>query len=151
MRLVVTIVALILTCQSGMGEALQTRAFRDWKSEKIKQIQLHISSGKGHLELLKQKKGPETTVQYYEKQLAQEQWNLEVAQDLSVTDYVVLYLAQQPSKNKFQEAAGQLSAIEVAQVLEAYAQSLGAKAPPAETLGNASSPSAIRSASSGSR
>jgi hypothetical protein len=59
------------------------------------------------------------------KDLTQEDWNLDVAKDLTVADYFVLYLSQHPSERRFQEAASKMSVTEVADLLEAYAKAIG--------------------------
>ncbi|HEY1079089.1 MAG TPA: hypothetical protein VGE46_03295, partial [Bdellovibrio sp.] len=59
-----------------------------------------------------------------------EQYALELAKDLSVTDYFVGYLTKiQDKKSAFNEVAGKLSAEEVAELMTAYANSVfGAQA-----------------------
>jgi hypothetical protein len=137
---------LFLVVGFGLSSRAQTVvSFKDWKSEKIQQIQGRISAEKLQLEALKLKKAPETIVagkpaakgdsgishliQRYEQQLTQEEWNLEVAQDLSITEYVMLYVGAQPSKQRLIQAASKLSAEEVAELMEAYSVSLGVQTP----------------------
>jgi hypothetical protein len=115
-------------------------AYKDWKAEKIQNIQVKINQTGAQVEALKVRIAQDQKsavvspygnhLQYYQKQLDQAQWNLEVARDLSVTDYIVLYLATQPSKGRFQEAAAQLKPSEVAELMEAYSQSIGAASAP---------------------
>lgn len=130
------------------------KPFKDWKSEKIQQIQSRVQAYRTQVDALKAKKAQEVSaahkhpeirakltpgldqsIQYYEKQVDEEQWNLEVAQDLSITDYVALYLALQPVKNRFQLAASQMAPADIAELLEAYSANLGVQAP-VETLAN---------------
>ncbi len=133
------------------------KPFKDWKSEKIQQVQSRIFANKTQADALKTKKAQEVStaqkhpdiriksttpaldqlIQFYEKQVDEEQWNLEVAQDLSVTDYVALYLGLQAAKNRFQLAAAQMSPSDVAELLEAYSSNLGMQAP-AENVANIS-------------
>jgi hypothetical protein len=105
------------------------KSFKDWKDGKIQAAAAQVEQTKGQLSLLRLRAHGSTNlmsaVQNLEQQLSQEEWNLEVARDLSVTDYLVLYLAQQGSPAKLAEAAKQLSPEETAQVLEAYIRSMG--------------------------
>lgn len=124
----------------GAGPVPQTRpalamgsivkSYREWKEEKIRVAALQVEQTRGHLRVLKARAqgspNLSSAVQNLEQQVAQEEWNLEVARDLAVTDYLVLYLAQQGQPGKLIEAAGKLSAEETAQVLEAYIRSMGA-------------------------
>ncbi len=65
------------------------------------------------------------TVEKLERQLKAEQYNLELAQDLSVTDYFAGYLTKvQNKKSAFAEVAGKLSPEEVAELMNAYANSV---------------------------
>ena len=93
---------------------------------------------------LAHKPGPEASVaqdrfvEKLERQLREEQYGLELAKDLSVTDYFVGYLTKiQDKKSAFNEVAGKLSAEEVAELMTAYANSVfGAQAsdiPPSAT------------------
>jgi hypothetical protein len=60
-----------------------------------------------------------------EEQLEQDQATLEMAKDLSVTDYFVGYLTKlQDKKAAFNEVAGKLTAEEVAELMAAYANSV---------------------------
>lgn len=126
--------AAVVAVPLGAKNASDLRSFREWKAEKVKaatekvdhvqaQIQTHKGAGLRDLE----------------QQLSQEQWNLEVAQDLSITDYLVLYLASKGSAAQLTEAARKLSPEETAQILEAYLRSLGSSStaatlPPAASL-----------------
>ena len=60
-----------------------------------------------------------------ENQLQQDQSILEMAKDLSVTDYFVGYLTKiQDKKAAFNEVAGKLTSDEVAELMTAYANSV---------------------------
>ena len=139
-----------LSISSFAGELNpNVKAYKEWKAEKIQQVQSKLSQIKVTLEgikirraeapVLAKAKGYDSLIQRYEKDLAQEKWNLDVASDLSVTDYVVLYLSHQSSKTKFQEAASQLSVSDIAEMMEAYSESLDASNP-APTLSSTVSP-----------
>ena len=106
------------------------KSFQEWKTEKIHAASLQVETSKADLRAVKAraqgKAGYASAVRSIEQQVTQERWNLEVAQDLSVTDYLVLYLAHQGAPGKLAEAAVKLTPEETAQVLEAYIRNMGA-------------------------
>lgn len=99
------------------------KGFREWKSEKI-QLAMNQAVSLRNVILRTKSAGPSKNLQALERQLVQLNWNLEVSKDLSVTDYFVLYLSQQPQKDRFKMAAGKLTTAEIADLMQAYAQSL---------------------------
>jgi hypothetical protein len=122
-----SIVILALSIQvfaAGTSSASSIKGFYEWKNEKIQaagnQISLtRVQIQKAQADLNKK------TVEGLEKQLDQLKWNMEVAQDLSVTDYFVLYLSQQTQSDRFTQAAARLTTKEVAELMQAYANTLG--------------------------
>ncbi len=58
------------------------------------------------------------------QRLRQAELSLEIAQELNVNDYFILYLSQFQSREAFEEAAGKLSKAEVGQLLMAYKKQL---------------------------
>ena len=106
------------------------KSFLEWKNDKIHAASSQVENSKADLRAVKTRaagaKGYASAVRSAEQQVTQERWNLEVAQDLTVTDYIVLYLAHQGSPGKFNEAASKLTPEQTAQVLEAYIRSMGA-------------------------
>lgn len=59
-----------------------------------------------------------------DQRLQQAQLNLEIAQELSVNDYFVLYLSQFKNRESFVEAAKRLTPEEAAELMMAYQRSL---------------------------
>lgn len=117
------------------------KSYADWKTEKIQSISNKILSAKNQAETLKLKKKTDpalsaaladSNISYYEKMAQQEQWNLEVAQELSISDYLVLYLAAQGTPNRYQEAASKLTLQDVSELMEAYVRALGVNSSPAQ-------------------
>ena len=119
------------------------KSYREWKSEQIQDVQGKISTIKVQLEAKKQtrsvaqgvdpnlamnKRGTEAgelSIEKLEKQLQEEQYDLDVAKDLTVTDYFVGYLTKVDNKKAaFHEVAGKLSPEEVAELMTAYANSV---------------------------
>jgi len=106
--------------------ALSTvKSFRDWKAEKVQAATQQVDRSRLAVKNLKAQGRGGASLENAQQELSQDEWNLEVAGDLSVTDYLALYLAQNSGGTKLTEAAGKLSADEIAQVLEAYIHSMG--------------------------
>lgn len=124
----------------------QVKSYREWKAEKVTEAQgkvtvvrAQIDSRRSHRigaqgvdpNLARSKSGIEATasqnisIDRLERILREEQYDLEVAKDLSVTDYFVGYLTKvQDKKSAFNEVAGKLTAEEVAELMTAYANSV---------------------------
>lgn len=101
------------------------KSFHDWKNEKIQAVSSQMLQTQ--IETKKLKADPNTKPAQLvanKKQLDQLNWNMQVAQELSVTDYCVLYLSQQTQAKRFEIAASKLSTDEVAELMRAYAESL---------------------------
>jgi hypothetical protein len=118
------IVMISLTAAAQTGEAT-IKSFREWKSDKVQTVIQRIVLTKVGISRSKVE-GTAVQTEQLTKQLQQEQWNLDIAKDLSVADYFMLYLANQTHPHRFQEAASKMSPPEVAELMEAYAKELGA-------------------------
>lgn len=108
---------------------VQVISFRDWKNEKIQHATSKVDQETRRLEQLKAQRSKSAInaveIVRAEQSLAQEQWNLEAAQDLTVTDYAVLYLSGCPVGTKFTEAASKMTSDEMGQLIEAYVRTSG--------------------------
>ncbi|MEN0058582.1 MAG: hypothetical protein AAGB31_07090 [Bdellovibrio sp.] len=123
----------------------EVKSYREWKTDQIQVAQAKISSLKAQIENKKAGRGlaagtdpnlakkasteavssADMSVEKLERLLREEQYDLELAKDLSVTDYFVGYLTKiQDKKSAFQEVAGKLSPEEVAELMTAYANSV---------------------------
>jgi hypothetical protein len=118
-------------------EYLKTKSFREWKSERVQDALIQVTATRTKIQLVKSKdpnlvrrKGAleansGVNTEALETQLQQDQSTLEMAKDLSVTDYFVGYLTKlQDRKAAFNEVAGKLTAGEVAELMAAYANSV---------------------------
>lgn len=99
----------------------RVQSYRSWKVERIQSILNRIGLHRAHL-VKAQIEGKNDQVVQAERLLKQEEWNLEVAQDLSVSDYIVLYLSGQTSPNKYYLAAQQMTVAETSELMEAFAR-----------------------------
>lgn len=119
------------------AESTKTKSFREWKSEKVQDALGKVTITKTKIQVAKSKdpnlnrrKGTleassGANAENLEEQLEQDQATLEMARDLSVTDYFVGYLTKlQDKKAAFNEVAGKLTAEEVAELMAAYANSV---------------------------
>lgn len=152
-KLILTFVLLISFQALADGDGAKTLLnFRDWKAEKIQSIQAKITTLKFQVEAAKKpenKAKSSILIAFYERSLNQEKWNLEVATDLNITDYLVLYVVRYPSQEKFKGAAALLTPAEVAQLMEAYSITVGALNGPSSTVGNSSTSLLGRSRTAG--
>lgn len=129
----------------AMTAHAEVKSYREWKMERVQLAQGKLTTIKAQIEV---KKGIRTgamgvdpnlanragleaipsqdiSLDKLERQLRIEQYDLELAKDLSVTDYFVGYLTKvQDKKAAFQEVAGKLSPEEVAELMTAYANSI---------------------------
>lgn len=123
----------------------EVKSYREWKTDKVQVAQGKVSSLKAqidskksgrtaahsvdpnlaHRPTLEAVSSQDMPVEKLERQLREEQYTLEVAKDLSVTDYFVGYLTKvQDKKAAFHEVAGKLTPEEVAELMTAYANSV---------------------------
>jgi len=100
------------------------KGYQEWKNEKL-QVAIAQSTVLRTQILKAHSEGNRKLVEALDKQQLQLNWNIDVAKDLSVTDYFVLYLSQQNNPDRFQQAAQKMSTREVAELIEAYANTLG--------------------------
>lgn len=97
------------------------QSFKEWKSAKVQPVLARVVS----LKALAQASKTVNDKQRVLKLLAQESWNLEITNDLSVNDYFVLYLApMENAPNRFKEAAARLNQSEVVELMESYSRNL---------------------------
>jgi hypothetical protein len=122
--------------------APKAKSYREWKSEKVQEAISRVTQTKTQIEVAKSKdpnlvRRTKTEarsgvdLEKLESQLQEDQSDLDMAKDLSVTDYFVGYLTKvQNKKAAFTEVAGKLTAEEVAELMSAYANSVFGSHPP---------------------
>lgn len=121
----------------GAVEPLKAKSYREWKSEKVQEAIGRVIITKTQIQVAKYKDPnlamrkssleakPAIDLSLLEEQLNEDQTTLEMAKDLSVTDYFVGYLTKlHDKKAAFNEVAGKLTAEEVAELMSAYANSV---------------------------
>lgn len=133
------------TAATAAATTAHVKSYREWKHELVLDAQNRVTVIKTQIETRKalrtaamgvdpnmaRARGLEAVasrdlaLEKLEKDLREEQYDLDVANDLTVTDYFVGYLTKvQNKKAAFQEVAGKLSPEEVAELMTAYANSV---------------------------
>lgn len=122
----------------------QVMSFKEWKdnhiqisSKKVKVIKSQLGNKKTNRHISGQDPNmamkskieaastQDSSVERLEADLSNEIYNLEMAHDLSVTDYFVGYLTKVPNrKAAFNEVAAKLTPSEVSELMGAYANSI---------------------------
>jgi hypothetical protein len=129
-----TFFGLILCLFVGTAQAATpVKSYREWKAQRVQVASSQIGILKVRLaaaQMMVQKGQAENL----KKEMDQEQWNLDVAKDLSVTDYFVLYLSQIPDTDRFKQAAARMNVTEIEEMMKAYSEAVGASQTPNENL-----------------
>ena len=113
------------------------QSYKEWKTQKIQQLQTHANWLKASLEYRKNQISQKKSLTKTEAQLSQEMGliqlqsqfkddmlSLEMANELTVSDYFAAYLTKQKNKKEaFKQVAGKMSPEEVADLMSAYANS----------------------------
>lgn len=109
------------------------KSYREWKQAKISEAENRLKNLKDNmlrsrgLTLSATEAGLSTSLQ---KMLDNEELQFAMAQDLTITDYFIGYLARQKSlQQAIKEVSGKLSAEEVAELMTAYADNFFASKP----------------------
>lgn len=106
------------------------KGFKEWKRAKVVQAQYRLRESQQTLQQTLQQarktglQGASRPSLQLTDQVRSNEMELELAQDLTVSDYFVGYLTKLPQKNAYREAAKRLSDEEVADLMTAYASSV---------------------------
>ncbi len=113
--------------------SLKPKSFREWKNERVESASLRLEALQLKMKSLKASRaiakteaglGGDIQIERLQAQLDQAHFSLDLAKDLSVTDYFVGYLTKmEDRKGAISAVAGKLSAEEVAELMNAYANS----------------------------
>jgi hypothetical protein len=105
--------------------ATTVKSYREWKTQRIHSATTEISSLRAQFTSA-QLLGRKAQAENIQKEISQQQWNLDVAKELSVTDYFVLYLSQVPETDRFKQAAAKMNLNEIEEMMKAYSEAVGA-------------------------
>ena len=125
-------VSISIAKQTPIGAA---KSFKEWKNEKVQLAIKKVTITKAQIEYKKLNKQflqrsesvstKDIETDKLEAVLKNDLYSLEVAQELSVTDYFAIYLTKQDNKvDAYKEAAQKMTADEVNQLIRAYADSM---------------------------
>lgn len=113
--------------------AVTVKSYREWKQSKISEAEARLKNLKENvlrsrgLSLNATEAGLSTSLQ---RMLDNEELQFAMAQDLTITDYFIGYLARQKSlQQAIKEVSGKLSADEVAELMTAYADNFFSSKP----------------------
>jgi hypothetical protein len=118
---------------SQLAPIKTVKSYREWKQSKISEAETRLKNLKEDvlrsrgLSLNATEAGLSTSLQ---RMLDNEELQFAMAQDLTITDYFIGYLARQKSlQQAIKEVSGKLSADEVAELMTAYADNFFASKP----------------------
>lgn len=126
--------ALVVSPAHAFAAEGSIKSYREWKTSKVQEAEARLEGAKARAEA--RKKDPnltkrpgteavDTDTQKVESQLRSEKMAVDLAKELSVSDYFAGYLAKVSDKNAaFKQVAGKLSPEEVADLMMAYANSI---------------------------
>ncbi len=119
--------------------------YQAWKSSRVeeakKQLEKALTEAPASAKAVDSKtsKGPQESTRFQkgsrgDQKLQQAQLNVEIAEELGVNDYFVLYLNQFKDRSAFMEAAQKLNAAEAADLMMAYQKYLATAGAPEASL-----------------
>lgn len=99
-----------------------TKSFKEWKDQKIHEIQTRIDLVQARID---SQLPTDTNLGQLQTQLKNDIYSLEMARELTVSDYFVAYLAKLENKREtYKEIAAKMSPDEVADLMSAYVNSI---------------------------
>ncbi len=104
--------------------------FQSWKNNRVDEAKTTLERLNSQEKSSEKKSGKSSNkTARPDQKIQQAQINLELAQELTVNDYFVLYLSQFKQKDAFIEAAKKLSADETAELMMSYQKRLSGPDP----------------------
>jgi hypothetical protein len=121
--------------QQGSVSFVSVKGFKEWKNEKVQSAIKKVTITKAQIEYKKLNKqifkkteaglGKDIDIEKLESQLKSDLFALDAAQQLGVQDYFAIYLTKLENKNEaFKEAAQKMNSDEVAELINAFADSM---------------------------
>lgn len=107
----------------------QVLSFKDWKASRVEESQKVIDKMSAESVGSAKAANANNAGKTRAAKLQQALQNAEIAQNLTVNDYFVLYLSQFQTKDAFTEAAKRLSPEDVAELMMAFQKSLMSASP----------------------
>jgi hypothetical protein len=114
-----------LTSSIGKADVPLAMAFQAWKASRVDEAKAVLEKVQKPASIDPLKKPlPGLKSTRVDQKLQQAQLNLDIAQELSVNDYFVLYLTQFKQRDAFVEVAKKLTPEEIADLMMAYQKHL---------------------------
>lgn len=121
--------------QQAVVSVVSVKGFKEWKNEKVQSAIKKVTITKAQIEYKKLNKqifrkteaglGKDIDIEKLESQLKSDLFALDAAQQLGVQDYFAIYLTKLENKNEaFKEAAQKMNSDEVAELINAFADSM---------------------------
>lgn len=106
----------------GISATATIKTYPEWKAEKLKASQGQLNLAKARLEEAKKtaKDDKDPRVAEALRNVTQSEWDMDASSDLSVVDYISLYLSSLAGSPKLREAAAKMTAEDTLKLLEAY-------------------------------
>jgi len=130
-RFVWALTALFVLATAQGQAAVNIESYQDWKNARIEEAQNQLERLQGKQEKgpsgkkeLKSASGANGNLSTLDPKIRRAQENLDLARELTVNDYFLLYLRQFREREAFIEAAKKLTPEEVADLLLAYQKSV---------------------------
>ncbi|MBL7669116.1 MAG: hypothetical protein JNM39_01405 [Bdellovibrionaceae bacterium] len=108
--------------RSGAPSNPTAKSFKEWKDQKIQEIQTRIDLLQARID---SQLPTDTNLGQLKTQLKNDSYSLEMAKELTVSDYFVAYLAKLENRREtYKEIAARMSADEIADLMSAYVNSI---------------------------
>jgi hypothetical protein len=101
-------------------------SFNEWKQSKVLSAERALQIARTHLAAVKARAKTSVTSELVDslRKETQAQWDAEIAKDLTVNDYVALYLGRHSDASSLEAAAAQMSPQETVELLKAFVKNL---------------------------
>jgi hypothetical protein len=125
----------IVKAAVGIPAPVNVKSYKEWKNEKVQIAIKKVTITRAQIDYRKLNKqfiqtnepvsAKDVELDKLEASLKNDLYSLEVARELSVTDYFAIYLTKQDNKTEaYKEAADKMTPDEVNQLIRAYADSM---------------------------
>lgn len=117
---------------SSVAPSSATKSFKEWRDQKIHEIQTRVDLVQARID---SQLPTDTNLGQLQTQLKNDTYSLEMAKELTVSDYFVAYLTKVENKREtYKEIAAKMSHDEVADLMSAYINSIfSAQSPSSST------------------
>ncbi len=125
--LLILAIVLTMTASSSVRAEINSSGilgFQAWKSLRVTEARASLDKLQADLQPQAPGAKPASKFARGDQKLQQAQFNVEIAQELTISDYFTLYVSQLKDRSSFLDAAKKLSADETADLMMAYQKQL---------------------------